>query len=310
MLGNGESIGAPPHNAGGEANARDPQVTASACQDGARMLENETQLRGLRMVRGGGNHRERSQEACMKRIGSLTLAALLGVAVWYAGPALRAAQQQAFAQEINAIAQSDGAYLLSYYDTSTAFGKSEGGYGGAGHSGGSGDALLRIVNAGNYETGAGAGIGDVCANIYVFNDVQEMQECCHCDLSANSLMTFSVISDLTANPLISNESTEAGVIKIIGVNPLSQGPSPLQSSCGIAAGPVAEGLHAWLNHTETMASNQPGFTPPWGFVTSTSVEEFAHSELDAGELAQLNSECAYIWAHGSRHGICTCGLGD
>src|ERR1019366_10197037 len=46
MLENGESIGAPPHNAGGEANGRDPQVTASACQDGARMLENETQLRG------------------------------------------------------------------------------------------------------------------------------------------------------------------------------------------------------------------------------------------------------------------------
>ena len=52
MLENGESIGAPPHNAGGEANGRDPQVTASACQDGARMLENETQVRGLRMVRG------------------------------------------------------------------------------------------------------------------------------------------------------------------------------------------------------------------------------------------------------------------
>jgi len=248
----------------------------------------------------------------MKRIGSLTLAALLGVAVWYAGPALRAAQQQAFAQEINAIAQSDGAYLLSYYDTSTAFGLSEGGYGGAGHSGGSGDALLRIVNAGNYETGAGTGsqLGDVCANIYVFNDIQEMEECCQCDLSANSLMTFSVMNDLTSNPLFSKESSAAGVIKIIGVNPLSQGPSPLQSRCGVAAGTVAEGLHAWINHTETMASNQGGFTPPWGFVTSTSVEEFAHSELDTGELAQLNTECAFNYAHGSGHGICKCGLGD
>ena len=258
----------------------------------------------------------------MKRIGSLTLAALLGVAVWYAGPALRAAQQQAFAQEINAIAQSDGAYLLSYYDTSTAFGKSEGGYGGAGHSGGSGDALVRIVNAGNYET---VGMGDVCANIYVFNDIQEMEECCQCDLSANSLMTFSVISDLTSNPLFSSESTEAGVIKILGTNPISAGPSPGASRCSIGApvlagsnstmgvpvaGTLAEGLHAWINHTETMASNQGGFTPPWGFVTSTSVEEFAHSELDAGELAQLNLECAFNYAHGSGHGICKCGLGD
>ena len=223
----------------------------------------------------------------MKRIGSLTLAALLGVAVWYAGPALRAAQQQAFAQEINAIAQSDGAYLLSYYDTSTAFGKSQGGYGGAGHSGGSGDALVRIVNAGNFETGAQ---GDVCANIYVFNDVQEMQECCECDLSANSLRTISVIGDLTSNPLNSAESTEAGVIKILGVNPVSQGgldhpsycgphPNAVAGSLGAPATPgtLAEGLHAWINHTETMASNQAGFTPPWGFITKTSVEEFADS---------------------------------
>ncbi len=36
----------------------------------------------------------------MKRIGSLTLVALLGVAAWYAGPGFRATQQQAFAQEI------------------------------------------------------------------------------------------------------------------------------------------------------------------------------------------------------------------
>ena len=93
----------------------------------------------------------------MKRIGSLALTALLGVAAWYAGPGLRVMQQQAFAQEIQEIQGSEGAYLLSYYDTSTAFGKSEGGYGGAGHSGGSGDALLRIVNAGNYEVTGGGG---------------------------------------------------------------------------------------------------------------------------------------------------------
>ena len=75
---------------------------------------------------------------------------------------------------------TEGAYHLSYYDTSTAFDKSEGGYGGAGHSGGSGDALVRIVNAGNFEVDGRRLIGappsgDVCANIYVFNDVPEMR---------------------------------------------------------------------------------------------------------------------------------------
>ncbi len=246
----------------------------------------------------------------MKRIGSLALTALLGVAAWYAGPGLRVMQQQAFAQEIQEIQGTEGVYLLSYYDTSTAFGKSEGGYGGAGHSGGSGDALLRIVNAGNYETGA---FGDVCANIYVFNDVQEMQECCQCDLSANSLRTISVIADLTSNPLVTAESTEAGVIKILGVRPFFQGALGASTCYPSTTDPfpfLAEGLHAWVNHTEAMASNQGSFTPPFGFVTSTSVEEFQHSALDSGEEAQLFDECEFINLHGSGHGICRCGFGD
>ena len=206
---------------------------------------------------------------------------------------------------------TEGAYHLSYYDTSTAFDKSEGGYGGPGHSGGTGDALVRIVNAGNFEvTGGGGKAGDVCANIYVFNDVQEMQECCQCDLSANSLRTISVIGDLTSNPLITAESTEAGVIKIIGVAPASQGPPSVCENSTEFPAPLAEGLHVWINHTESMASNQAGFKPPFGFVTSTSVEEFAQSRLDAGELEQLFNECEFINLHGSGHGICTCGFGD
>ncbi len=261
----------------------------------------------------------------MKRIGSLTLAALLGVAAWYAGPGFRATQQQAFAQVMQRVSDGGGVYLLSYYDTSTAFGKSEGGYGGAGHSGGAGDALLRIVNSGNFGVLApamddtlaalpplpdGALSGDVCANIYVFNDVQEMQECCQCDLSANSLRTLSVISDLTSNPLISKESTEAGVIKILGVVPASQGPPSVCKNSATVPFPLAHGIHAWINHTESMASNQATATPPFGFVTSTSVEEFQFARLDAGEFEQLFTECQFINLHGSGHGICTCGFGD
>jgi len=252
----------------------------------------------------------------MKRIGSLTLAALLGVAAWYAGPGWRAIQQQAFAQEIQEINGSEGAYLLSYYDVSTAFDKSEGGYGGPGHSGGTGDALVRVANAGNFETNpgntgcSGEGCGDVCANIYVFDDVQQMEECCQCDLSANSLRTISVITDLTSNPLVAGSSLEAGLIKILGVAPASGGPPSVCKNSETTPLPVAEGLHAWINHTETMASNQAGFTPAYGFVTSTSVEQFQYSALDAGEFDQLFQECEFINQHGSGHGICKCGFGD
>ena len=210
-----------------------------------------------------------------------------------------------------AILGSEGAYLLSYYDVSTGFDASAGGYGGAGHSGGVGDALLRIVNAGNYETGGGPATGDVCANIYVFNDIQEMEECCQCDLSADSLRTLSVINDLLKNPFTGAESTEAGVIKIIGVAPSLQsaGPSPASKCHDSTINPLpnlAEGLHAWLNHTEQMGIS----AAPFGFVTSTSVEAFSHSRLDSGELSSLYDECAFINEHGSGRGICTCGFGD
>ena len=103
-------------------------------------------------------------------------------------------------------------------------------------------------------------------------------------------------NDLTSNPLISAESTEAGVIKILGAD------ADLDA--------LAEGLHAWISHTESMASNQAGFKPPFGFVTSTSVEELAHSALDVGELQSLVNACTFIVQHGSGHGICTCGFGD
>src|ERR1019366_3885773 len=101
----------------------------------------------------------------LKRFGGLLTAALSAVAIWSLGSLWVGTQQQAFAQVIAPLANSDGAYLLSYYDVSTAFDKSEGGYGGPGHSGGAGDALLRIVNAGNFTNLALN--GDICANIYV-----------------------------------------------------------------------------------------------------------------------------------------------
>jgi hypothetical protein len=242
----------------------------------------------------------------MKRIGRLTLAALVGVAVWYAGPGLRGTHQQAFAQVITPISGSDGSYLLSYFDVATHFLPSTGGYGGSGASGGTGDALLRIVDAGNQTAALEAyNTPNLCANIFVFNDVQEMMECCSCSLTANSLLTISVINDLTADPANPSEPLTAGVIKIVG-SPTCAAAAPVTT--------VAQGLHAWINHTETMASNQGGFTPtPWGFITSTSVEEFAHSPLDTGELAYLNAGCAEIHSLSilsMNPGICTCGRGD
>jgi hypothetical protein len=258
----------------------------------------------------------------MKRIGRLTVAALTLVAVWSMGP-MASGTQNAYAQDGVAVSS---VYRLTYFDVATAFAPSVGGYGGPGQSGGTGDALLRIVN-----DGSGPGIapdsiaqpaatvsGNVCANIYVFNDVQELQECCSCPLTPNSLLTFSVINDLTSNPLNQQESLSAGVIKIIGSR-IGTGPDACGNTPGAVTAAtfssVSGGLHAWINHTETMASNQAGFNPPYGFVTSTSVVSLDPAVLSAAELTQeLQGGCAAINAadHTGTQaiGICKCGLGD
>ena len=212
----------------------------------------------------------------------------------------------------------NGAYQLNYFDVATAFSASAGGYGGPGNSGGAGDALLRIVDAGNFKvpmvettdklaTPEDEHVpGDVCANIYVYNDTQEQMECCSCPLTANSLQTFSVINNLTSNPFNPKESLSAGVIKIVG----SSGACSNSSTATTAAGPytIAGGLHEWINHTEAM------FSPLGGVIQGTSVDEFTNAVLDAGERAHLQAGCAAINdanLHASEAiGICICGNGD
>jgi hypothetical protein len=258
----------------------------------------------------------------MIRIGSYILAALTLIAVWSMGP-MACGMRNAYAQDA-----ASSIYRLTYFDVATAFVPSVGGYGGPGSSGGTGDALLRIVN-----DGVGGLLGapgatpaldptpvvsrNVCANIYVFNDVQELQECCSCPLTPNSLLTFSVINDLTSNPLNQQESLSAGVIKIIGSETGIQFDDCSNTPGAVTAATfrtVSPGLHAWINHTETMASNQAGFTPPFGFITSTSVVSLDAATLTTAEAEELQGGCAAINAAdhtGTQSiGICKCGLGD
>jgi hypothetical protein len=256
----------------------------------------------------------------MKRI--VTVAVTL-IAVWSLGP-MGSGTEKAYAQD--GVAASS-VYRLTYFDVATAFVPSVGGYGGPGHSGGTGDALLHIVNDGSGGT-AGVASGAlqipiidtsrwVCANIYVFNDVQELQECCSCPLTPNSLITFSVINDLTSNPLNQQESLSAGVIKILGSTVGGMGDGCTNRPGFVTAATFSElspGLHAWINHTETMASNQAGFNPPFGFVTSTSVVSLDPAALTKAEFNELQDGCAAINAAdhtGTQSiGICKCGLGD
>jgi hypothetical protein len=140
------------------------------------------------------------------------------------------------------------------------------------------DGTVHIVNPGTtFET--------LCADIYVFDNSQEMSECCSCSLSPDSIRTLSVNNDLTSNPLTGRLLTN-GAIKLVS------------STCGdpakIAATPA---IRAWATHIQT--SN---FT-----ITEGQSQD---ATLSSGETASLDKECAAIELDGSGSGICTCGTGD
>jgi hypothetical protein len=76
------------------------------------------------------------------------------------------------------------------------------------------DQSIRIINVGRAGTPLTVPVGDLCANIYVFDNNQEMVACCSEEVTPNELDSASVGNQLTNNPLTSVVPA-SGVIKVI-----------------------------------------------------------------------------------------------
>jgi len=148
------------------------------------------------------------------------------------------------------------------------------------------DATVRIDNP-------GLTYGNLCAMIYVFDNDQQLSECCGCVESHNGLRTISVNSNLTSNPLTGVKSTN-GVIKVVSA---AVNDSPCDPTENVT--PTAN-LRVWATHIQ----NKVGSAFP---ITET---ESSDSTLGATELANLQAQCLFIGILGSGHGICYCGTGD
>ena len=145
-------------------------------------------------------------------------------------------------------------------------------------------------------TNVGTSGGNICADIYVFDPNQELQECCSCRLTPDGLRTLGIGpigGDIAANPLTGQDP------------PLLNGSIEIVSSSGTCSDsgltiPVSPkpipGLRAWATHL-----NGPGLT------TET---EFTDAGLSAVELGRLASACAAIKLVGSGKGVCSCGNGE
>jgi len=151
------------------------------------------------------------------------------------------------------------------------------------------DATLRIINDGDTSTAEVEGVpnGNLWASIYVFDDSQELQECCNCFVSADGLLSESVDKELLANPLTGKVNTR-GVIKVIA----SRGDDPTDNV-------LAPGLHGWATHIQ--AFNMAGASP-----YTTTETQLADANLSAAEKAALESSCSFTITLGSGHGICSC----
>jgi hypothetical protein len=100
------------------------------------------------------------------------------------------------------------------------------------------DATVRVTNFGSIN-------GNLCAMIYVFDNDQQMSECCGCVTTPDGLRTLSVGTDLTSNPLTGVVS-KTGDIKILtaAVNGLCD-PTLMNGQFAILPG-----LRAWATHIQ------------------------------------------------------------
>ncbi len=169
-----------------------------------------------------------------------------------------------------AVAQDNSTYAVTYYSNA--------------NTAGAPDATVRVINDGN--TG-----GSLCAAFYVFDDSQEMQECCSCPVTADGLIAESVNRYLLANSLTSFVNVR-GVIKVVSTNAPS-------GSCDPTKGSPTAGIRGWATHIQRATS---GYA-----ITETELHD---ANLAASELAGLQQFCSFEIILGSGRGTCTCGLED
>jgi Bacterial Ig-like domain (group 2) len=142
------------------------------------------------------------------------------------------------------------------------------------------DGTIRLANPGPTS---------LCAMVYVFDQNQELNECCGCSISENGMRTLSLLNDLTANTL-TGKKPRAGEIKVVPSDP-AQNPQCDPSSSAPTGVILAWGTNAQVS----------------GAVTET---EYAMVPLSDGEEATLVNLCSFVKQLGGGHGICSCGSGE
>lgn len=177
----------------------------------------------------------------------------------------------------NALAQGDNSvYFVTYYSNANLDAPT---------------GVLRIINDGDASTSETEGKpnGNLWASIYVFDDSQELEECCSCFVSADGLLSESVNSNLTSNELTGYKGEHTrGVIKVIS----SSNNDPTNNV-------KKAGLRGTITHIQAYIVNEN--------VTYVTTETpLADSNLVSAEQTALQQSCSFAITLGSGQGTCSC----
>ncbi len=148
------------------------------------------------------------------------------------------------------------------------------------------DGTIRVTNPGVTGT-------DLCAMFYVYDQNQELSECCGCTVTQNGLRTLSLVSDFNSNPL-TGAAPPNGVIQMVPSDPSV---NPQCNPASLAPKGVVLG---WGSNVQVLNNSTFQFTE----------SRFNPAPLTPAEQQELVSQCAFLQQLGSGQGICSCGTGD
>ena len=154
------------------------------------------------------------------------------------------------------------------------------------------DQVIRIINVGVGGTPLTSPVGDICANVYVFDNQQEMITCCACRITPNEYASAAVHNQL-ANLAI----TLTPVVPAFGV--IKVATTPAGTSCNAQ--------NALTGASTDLAKMYGTHLQVTGGATFVTEAEKQSSPLSAVEASFLPQACAFVRYLGSGFGVCTCG---
>ena len=165
-----------------------------------------------------------------------------------------------------------------------------------------GDSYINVTNDGANGApllgpGLGGAVGNICVNVYAFDQTEEMVSCCSCNVTPDQTKSLSVAADILSNTAT---GVRPGSLTIKLLSTLA-GTGGSSSSCANSAASVntatiVAGMAAW--GTTLHATPVPG-------TFATTETAFTPATLSAGELAHLANTCSNIIGNLSGFGICS-----